>query len=179
MQKSSTKYWQTECNNISERSFTTFAYMGYRPASQHGLEALPSQPATGHWHTVVNCSNHDLRGNSPDGVCAAIDTASAVACKRGCSTGVPCTGVYAQSAAGAADSVQQPLAIRLPVPEMAERGNAKAWQLHCQWGSQGSLGHWGQGSEMPPLVTKVPCLTKLPSYLHLLSPLSSLFNTQA
>jgi hypothetical protein len=75
--------------------------------------------------------------------------------------------------------VQQPPAERLQVPKLAERGNAEAWQLHHQWGSQGSLGHWGKTDEVPLLVTKVPCLTELPSpYLQssisFSNPLSSL-----
>jgi hypothetical protein len=43
-------------------------------------------------------------------------------------------------------SVKQPPAERLPVPELAERGNAKAWQLHCQWGRQGSSRERGNTS---------------------------------
>jgi hypothetical protein len=46
---------------------------------------------------------------------------------------------------GPAASVQQPPAERLPVPELAEGGNAKSGQFHFQWGSQGSWGHLGQG----------------------------------
>jgi hypothetical protein len=99
--------------------------MGHRPqpASQRGLEAPPSQPLT---HMVVKHSHRDLRGNSGSGVCAAIDTASAVA--------------YTGAAAPF-----QPPAERLPVSELAERGNAKAWQLHHQWGSQENVGHQGRG----------------------------------
>jgi hypothetical protein len=118
-----------------------------------------------------------------------------------------------------AASVQQPPTERLPMPELAEKGSAKALQLHCQWGGLGGLVHWGQGGRcpgsplgpcmlfpdepcvaslshgnsgytrglhaskalfsspcsgdqrknflkvggVPPLVTKVPCLTNLPS----------------
>jgi hypothetical protein len=55
------------------------------------------------------------------------------------------TCTYAWALHGLAASVQQPPAERLPLPELAERGNAKSGQLHCWWGSQGSSGHQGQG----------------------------------
>jgi hypothetical protein len=87
--------------------------------SQCGLEAPPSQSQS----TVVKHSDCDCRGGSS--VCAEIVTAAAVVCKGGCST---C--VYTRALHGPAASVQQPPSERLPVPELAEKGNAKSQQLH-------------------------------------------------
>jgi hypothetical protein len=46
---------------------------------------------------------------------------------------------------GTAASVQQLPPERLPVPKLAEIGNADAWQLHHQWRRQVSSGRQGQG----------------------------------
>jgi hypothetical protein len=37
-------------------------------------------------------------------------------------------------------AVQKPQIMRFSMPEMAERGNAKTWKLHCQEKRLGNLG---------------------------------------
>jgi hypothetical protein len=70
-----------------------------------------------------------LQGSSGCVICAATVTAVAVTYKRGCSPCVHC--VHAWDAA-------QSKSLCPAASELAERGNAKACQLHCQWGSQRS-----------------------------------------
>jgi hypothetical protein len=122
-------------------------------------------------HTVVKCSNCDLRGNSGGSVCAIIDTALAVAYKGGCST---CIYMYVCSGCCMG---QQPLSSSLQL-----KGSQCLNWLREEMQSQGSSTSsgevkgagdtWVKAGETPPLVIKVTCLTKLPSLSFFSDPLS-------
>jgi hypothetical protein len=96
---------------------------------------------------VVMQSNHDHRDGSSGGVYAAIVTAWLQHAKG--ATAAACAGVHSSPLHRLAASAQQLLDGRLPVPELAESGSAKAWKLHRQWEGQGGSGHEGQGQWWP------------------------------